>query len=59
MIKYFRFSYDFVLWEISYRNLNMLLATMPVYEPGDNDEEDKEPGRPMTEQEELMKFLDL
>jgi hypothetical protein len=33
VIKYFRFSWEYVLWEISFPNLNMLLATIPVYEP--------------------------
>lgn len=31
MIKYFRFSWNEVLWEISYRNILMLSATIPVY----------------------------
>jgi hypothetical protein len=35
VIKYFRFSYDYVLWEISYQNLAMLLATIPTYEAQD------------------------
>lgn len=35
VIKYFRFTYDYVLWEISYQNLAMLLATIPSYEATD------------------------
>jgi len=41
VIKYFRFSYDYVLWEISFSNLNMLLASIPDNEPveaGDKEE---------------------
>ena len=29
VIKYFRFTWDYALWDISYSNLNMLLATIP------------------------------
>ncbi len=32
VIKYFRFDFEFCLWNISYANLNMLLATIPTYE---------------------------
>ncbi len=32
VIKYFRMSYDTVLWEISFSNINMLLATIPSME---------------------------
>jgi|GEM_PF-3748917 len=32
VIKYFRFTYDYVLWDISYANLQMLLASIPEYE---------------------------
>ena len=42
VIKYFRFSYEFVLWEISYANLSMLLATIPEY---DTEVEKKETGK--------------
>jgi len=43
VIKYFRFDYDFVLWGISYANLTMLLATIPVYESKiDSDDQQKE-----------------
>lgn len=38
MIKYFRFSYDFVLWEIGYANLNMLMATIPDIGTGEEKE---------------------
>lgn len=31
-MKYFRFSWDFVLWGISYVNLIMLQMTIPTYE---------------------------
>lgn len=44
VIKYFRFSFDYVLWELSYSNLNMLLATIPDHEPPKADEvEEKVP----------------
>jgi hypothetical protein len=39
LIKYFRFSYDQVVWEVSYVNLNMLLATIPAYEAPETPEE--------------------
>lgn len=32
MIKYFRFSWEFILWGISWKNLLMLLNTIPVYD---------------------------
>lgn len=31
MIKYFRFSWNEIMWEISYRNIMMLSATIPSY----------------------------
>jgi hypothetical protein len=31
VVKYFRFSVDYVLWEISHANLIMLMATIPRY----------------------------
>jgi hypothetical protein len=39
VIKYFRFSYDEVLWTVSYVNINMFLATIPTYEKEDNAQE--------------------
>jgi len=39
VIKYFRFSWHYVLWEISYTNLTMLLATIPTYDDGKKKEE--------------------
>lgn len=39
MIKYFRFSFDYVLWGISWANLNMLLATVPKYEAAKDEKE--------------------
>lgn len=44
VIKYFRFSYDYAVWELSYTNLNMLLATIPEYEPADEKKDEKEKG---------------
>lgn len=45
MIKYFRFSWDYVLWGISWPNLIMLLNTIPVYTTdADDNEESKEVG---------------
>lgn len=32
-------SYDEVLWEMSYANVNMLLATIPKYEKPKTDDE--------------------
>lgn len=42
MIKYFRFSWDYVLWGIPWVNIMMLLATIPVYESDNDDEPKKE-----------------
>lgn len=41
MIKYFRFSWEYVLWGISFPNLNMLLATIPVYEAEEGEKKKK------------------
>jgi hypothetical protein len=38
-VKYFRFSVDYILWELSFINLSMLGATVPMYEPDDENEE--------------------
>lgn len=40
MIKYFRFSFEYVLWEIGYTNLIMLMATIPVYDSEEKDKKD-------------------
>lgn len=55
VIKYFRFTYDYVLWEISFANLNMLLAAIPDHEPAETEEE-KEPV-PVDNMAELAKWM--
>ena len=42
MIKYFRFSYEYVLWGIVYTNLIMLMATIPTYDSDDKKVEKKD-----------------
>lgn len=37
-MKYFRMSFDQILWDLSWRNLMMLLATIPVYKRDKDDE---------------------
>jgi len=49
VIKYFRFTYDYVLWEISFANLNMLLAAIPDHEPPSEEEKEAEPVDNMAE----------
>jgi hypothetical protein len=48
-MKYFRMSYEYVLWGISFANVNMLLATIPGLEP--------EPGEEKTNQVESLSDL--
>jgi hypothetical protein len=59
VIKYFRFTWDFVVWEISYVNLNMLLATIPVYKSDkkkkEDDDNDDRPGN-VEDEENLSDF---
>jgi hypothetical protein len=38
VVKYFRFKWDEVVWDLGYTNLVMLMATIPVYE---TDEDEK------------------
>lgn len=38
LIKYFRFSLDEILYEISWQNLMMFLATIPDYSTKEEDE---------------------
>ena len=40
-MKYFRMSYEDVLWKISFSNVNMLLATIPGLDDGPDPEEPK------------------
>lgn len=40
-MKYFRLSYDAILWEISYTNYVMLQATIPVFESDEEDNDKK------------------
>jgi hypothetical protein len=44
VVKYFRFTYEYILWEISFANLNMLLATIPSYKFGKNEKKDEVEG---------------
>ncbi|MEO6610748.1 MAG: hypothetical protein ABIT05_01405 [Chitinophagaceae bacterium] len=37
-MKYFRMSYEYVLWGISFANVNMLLATIPGLETDQGEE---------------------
>jgi hypothetical protein len=55
VIKYFRFSYEDVLWNMSYANVNMLLASIPSYETGiDKKDTVEKPGK-MDELENFFK----
>lgn len=59
MIKYFRFDYDYVLWGISFLNLNMLLATIPQYkESADKEVKKKRNGEP-EDLEDIADFLKI
>ncbi len=40
LIKYFRFSWDDILWKYSWQNLQMLMLSIPKYEK--KDEKDKQ-----------------
>ncbi|GAA4328581.1 hypothetical protein GCM10023184_18540 [Flaviaesturariibacter amylovorans] len=59
-MKYFRLTPDYLLWELSFQNLTMLLATIPVYEPAEK-KKDEEPaqGGPDKGFEDLASFLNL
>ncbi len=35
LIKYFRFSWDDILWKYSWQNLTMLMLSIPKYESND------------------------
>lgn len=39
-MKHWGRSFDWVVWKISYVNLNMLLATIPVYDFAKDDEDE-------------------
>ena len=52
VIKYFRFTYDYILWEISYANINMLLAAIPEYET------EEEKSKPQTKKIDSMADLE-
>lgn len=41
VIKHFRFDWEKVMWEMSYQNLSMSIASLPVYE-GPEEKEKKE-----------------
>jgi hypothetical protein len=58
VVKYFRFSYDYVLWEISFTNLNMLLMTIPVYDY-DLDEDDPEKPKEVESIQDLFSSINL
>lgn len=42
MIKYFRFSWHEVVWEVSWVNLNLLIATIPSSKKKDKNESDED-----------------
>jgi hypothetical protein len=42
LMKYFRLSYDYILWDIGYVNLVMLMASIPEYNSDDTEKENKE-----------------
>lgn len=44
-----------MLWGISYANLNMLLATIPVFEPDDDNKEKKKAGKKVTSLADVFK----
>lgn len=53
MIKYFRFSLNYVLWEISWANLIMLSASIPKYDADKNDDR----GHEVRNESELLELL--
>jgi len=54
IIKYFRFTYDYILWGISWTNVTMLLRTIPT-----DDDEPKEEEKTINSIDELMPFLNI
>ncbi|WP_234863450.1 hypothetical protein [Flavihumibacter fluminis] len=61
MIKYFRFSWNEIIWEISYRNIMMLSATIPNYKTKKDKKETSEviQDRELNSGEDLVSFLGL
>lgn len=43
--KYFRYEHDFILWGISWANLLMLSASIPVYESDDEEKASRKPAK--------------
>jgi hypothetical protein len=58
VIKYFRFSYDYVLYEISYCNLMMLLCTIPQYKKQEEKDKPKAKGN-VIELDSFEDFMNL
>lgn len=55
-MKYYRMSWDEIMWQRSFSNLQMLMATIPRYDP---DEETDEEGKPKDEKVEWIEGKDL
>jgi hypothetical protein len=54
VVKYFRFSWHEIMFEISYSNLMMMLASIPNYSKKDEDEEVYED---LSDENDFMKFF--
>jgi hypothetical protein len=54
VVKYFRFSWHEIMFEISYSNLMMMLASIPNYNKADEDEEVYED---LSDENDFMKFF--
>lgn len=61
MIKYFRFSWHQIMWEISYRNIMMLSATIPSYKSKMDKKRDNESiqDREINSGDDLASFLGI
>ena len=55
VIKYFRFTMDFALWEISHANLIMLMAAIPKYK---RDKDKKKNVEGLDELDDILKNID-
>lgn len=60
LIKYFRFSWEEVMWELSWTNINMLMATIPQYKPAPKQKEPDDDDEIEAEMaEDLKNFLKM
>lgn len=59
-MKYFRLTWDQILWEMSYQNLLMLSGTIPVYKSRDGKKKEEQgPERNIDSGQELANFLGI